>query len=194
MAKEVESEFRLLPEEAVILRNDKVGTGSSILPVRSDELVLTNQALIHIKKELFGKVKEVVRYPLADICMSGGKPQAVLGNGDNVSGFLDVYFPYETAHFKMEWKSDAEDWIDAIIFAVTGEDVKAKKEQEDFQKLMNFAESVTGTVNGMKKAFGIKSTEQVACKCSSCGASISGIVDEVVVCPFCGTSNKMRAC
>ncbi len=32
MAKEVESEFRLLPEEAVILRNDKVGTGSSILP------------------------------------------------------------------------------------------------------------------------------------------------------------------
>ncbi|WP_026492628.1 hypothetical protein [Butyrivibrio sp. XPD2002] len=58
MAKEVESEFRLLPEEAVILRNDKVGTGSSILPVRSDELVLTNQALIHIKKELFGKVKE----------------------------------------------------------------------------------------------------------------------------------------
>ena len=101
MAKEITNEFKLRQGEAVISRVDKIGYGTPI-STRNNELVLTNQALIHIKKDLFGKVKEVVRYPFSDICMSAGRPQVVIGAGDNVSGSVNIYLEYETLNFKFQ--------------------------------------------------------------------------------------------
>ncbi|MBQ3797889.1 MAG: hypothetical protein II842_16705 [Butyrivibrio sp.] len=193
--KEITKEFRLLPEEAVVCRDNKVGDGANPIGLKNNELILTNQALIHVKKDLFGKTKEVIRYPLADICMSQGKPQVLLGKGDNVTGSVDVFLQYETVNFKFEWKTDAEEWIASITETVTGEKVERKSpfgDMGDFEDLMNMAESVTGTVKGLKKAFGIASTEAVACKCPSCGAPLSGVEDEVVICPFCGASTKLK--
>ncbi len=124
MAKEIVNEFKLKPEEAVILRKDKVGYGSPI-PAKNNELILTNQALIHIRKDLFGKTKEVIRYPLTDICMSAGKPQVVIGAGANVEGPIDIYLQDDTLHFKLEWKDEAQEFIDAVTEIITG--VKSRR-------------------------------------------------------------------
>ncbi len=191
MAKEVTNEFMLKDEEAVILRAGKVGYGKPI-PTKNNELVLTDKALILIRKDLFGKTKEVIRYPLEDICLSGGKPQVARGAGSQVSGPIDVYLKYEVFSFVLEWGTDVDDWLDAITEVITGEKVERKSDLAGFEDLIAMAESVTGTVNGLKKAFGIKSTEQVACKCPSCGASLSGTEDEVITCPYCGASVKLK--
>lgn len=193
MAKEISKTFGLRPDEAVILRANKIGHGP-VLDITKNELILTNQALIFINKDLFGKTKEVTRYPLADICLSGGKPQVVLGPDSHVSGTLDVYLQYETVSFRFEWVTDIEEWIANITEVITGEKVAKKDPFGDFgdlEKLVGLADSMTGSVNNLKKAFGIKSNEKAACKCASCGASLTGIKDEVVICPYCGTGNKL---
>jgi hypothetical protein len=193
MAKEISKTFGLKPEESVVLRANKVGFGP-VIDITRNELILTNQAIIFINKDLFGKTKEVTRYPLEDICLSGGKPQVALGPDSHVSGTLDVYLQYETLSFRFEWATDVEEWVASITEIVTGEKVARKDPFGDFaglEKLVDLTDSMTGSVNSLKKAFGIKSNEAAACKCSSCGASLSGIKDEVVICPYCGTSNKL---
>ncbi len=187
MAKEITSEFNLKPEEAVILSAEKVAYGNGPFNGNND-LILTNQAIIFIKKDLFGKVKEVTRHPLSDICMSAGKPQAVKNQTDAVSASFDVYLTYGVEKFKFTFGSEVDEWVASVTETITGEKVQRKNEFED---LINFADTVSGSVNSLRKAFGIKSTEQGACKCSSCGASLSGTEDEVVICPFCGTHNKI---
>ena len=169
MAKEISKTFGLKPEEAVVLRANKIGYGPAI-DITKNELVLTNQAIIFINKDLFGKNKEVTRYPLEDICLSGGKPQVALGPDSHVSGTLDVYLQYETLSFRFEWATDVEEWVASITEIVTGEKVSRKDPFGDFSDLENLvglADSMAGSVNNLKKAFGIKSNEAAACKCSS---------------------------
>ena len=190
MAKEITNEFKLHPDETVILSTEKVGYGEGISINRHD-LILTNQALYHLTKDLFGKTKEVTRIPLQDINMASGKPQVVKGKIDSVSASLDVYLPYGIEKFKFTFGTDVDEWVDSMIETITGEKVPRKTGFEEIEGMMEFAENVSGTVKGLKKAFGIKSTEKVTCKCASCGASLSGIEDEVVVCPYCGTHIKM---
>ena len=51
-------EFKLSPEEAVILRTGKIGYGGGLqLPsmFNSNELILTNKNLILLKKNMFGQ-------------------------------------------------------------------------------------------------------------------------------------------
>ncbi len=191
MAKEITQELSFLPEETVILKAEKVGYGTPI-STKTNELILTNQALILVKKNMLGKTKEAVRYPLADIRTSGGKPEVHKG-GDEFNPSLDVYLDYGEEKFKFEWKKDAEEWVASITETVTGEKVERKPDinLDDFQDLLGFAEAVSGTVKDVRKAFGIKSTEHVVGKCTSCGASIEGIEDESVQCPYCGTWNKL---
>lgn len=196
MSKEVSKEFSLKPEEAVVMSAEKVGHGNGPFSDNND-LTLTNQAIIHIRKDIFGKVKEVTRHPLADICMSGGKPQAVKNMLNAVNASLDVYFNYGVERFKFSFGSEVDEWVASITETVTGEKVERKSEfaflddMSGLESLAEVAETVTGSVNSLKKAFGIKSTEQGACKCSSCGASLTGTEDEVVICPYCGTHNKI---
>ena len=48
-------ELRLEPQEAVIMRMEKVGYGKSFLiPANNNELILTNRNLILIRKNLLG--------------------------------------------------------------------------------------------------------------------------------------------
>ncbi len=193
MAKEITKEFQLKPEEAVVYSAQKVGYGDNPFN-KNNDLILTNQALIFIKKDLFGKTKEVVRYPLSDICISNGKPQVIKSMINSVNASFDVYLTYGVEKFKFDFSSDVEEWVASTIETITGQKVERKTGFEDFagfDDLVQMADSVANSVNGLKKAFGIKSDEMVACKCSSCGASVSGIIDEVIECPYCGTHVKI---
>ena len=58
----VTDKIDLQENETVVKRGDRVGFGKK--GPDNGELILTNIALIYVKKNLFGKQKEVLRLPL----------------------------------------------------------------------------------------------------------------------------------
>ena len=162
-------EFKLGPEEAVVLRMKKVGYGEGFqLPPMfgGNDLVLTNQNLILVKKDMFGNVSDTVYFPLKDIKIVGGRPQVRKGN---------------------PWETDIDDWVRHIVSIITGEPVKEDSPEEMMAEIMSMAEAIEAPVEKMRNIFGIKSTTQVSCKCPSCGATLTGIKGETEKCPYCGT-------
>ena len=76
-------EFKLSPEEAVILRIGKIGYGGGLqLPsmFNSNELILTNKNLILLKKNMFGQTEDTLYFPLSKILMANGRPQVKKSN------------------------------------------------------------------------------------------------------------------
>ncbi len=178
--------LNLNPDEAVVDRIGKVGYGGGILQ-GNNQLILTNQNVILVKKGLLGDVQGVVKFPLSDLRVVNDEAQARLGKPDNMTYTLDLYFNSGVESFRFEWESDVKKWISEISEVVTGK----KVESDDFAwvgETLAMAESVTNTINGLKSSLGIKSTEKVSMRCPSCGASLTGIKGETIQCPYCGSS------
>lgn len=180
----MENEFNLNADETIVDRISKIGYGG--FWSGNNELVLTNQSIILVKKGFFGNTEEVVKYPLSDLRVVNGQVQAKIGRPDNVTYALDLYFNKGTESFRFEWESDVQKWIDEITEIITG----VKVERDEFAwvgETLAMAESVNSTIKSFKKTLGIKSTEQVSIKCPSCGATLTGTEGETVKCPYCGT-------
>ena len=97
-------EFRLGPEEAVVLRMKNVGYGEGFqLPplFGGNELILTTQNLILLKKDLFGSTTDTVYFPLNEIKVVGGRPQVRKGNPAHMEYTLEVYFNYRHGEFPL---------------------------------------------------------------------------------------------
>ena len=75
--------FDLQPGECILLKASCVRHG--FWSAYTDELVLTNQNIIHVKSGLLGNFKGVVRYPLSNIT------QAIIGEAQNGEKQLEVY-------------------------------------------------------------------------------------------------------
>lgn len=177
-------ELHLNTDETVVDRIGKVGYGGFLS--FNNDLVLTNQNIILVKKGLFGDVQDVVKYPLGSLRVVNGEVQAKKGHPDNMTYTLDLYFDKGMESFRFEWESDVQKWIDKITEVITG----VKVERDEFAWVgdtLAMAESVTNTINNLKSSLGIKSTEQVSIKCPSCGAGLTGTKGETVQCPYCGT-------
>lgn len=189
--------LELLPDETVVMQIDNVGMSKSPFGMR-DELYLTNKALLLQKKNMFGKPKEVLRFPLDKIRVVNGEVQAKMGKKDIVTPTLDVYFENGPQRFLFTWEDDVKEWISAVSAVVRGEPIVQKGEfdgmMEDMAKMAAFAEGISGSIAGsvtkVKDALGIKSNEKIALKCPSCGASLAGIHGETDKCPYCGTYVK----
>lgn len=172
----------LNPGERVLKENDNVSYGGLIL---HDSLILTNQALILVKKTLRGKIKDITRFPLEDIVVSDGQVQAHIGSENDFNPTLDLYLTTGREQFRFEWQSDIKEWIRSISEAVTGNPMPEEDDLlDDFAK---FAETISGSVNKIKNAFGFGTKESVSCHCPSCGASITGRKGETIQCPYCGS-------
>ncbi|WP_416143786.1 PH domain-containing protein [Planococcus koreensis] len=74
----------LMPNESIILKSKNVMHGG-LMANYTDELILTNQNIIHVKKGVFGNTKNVKKYPLNQIKIFNGKSQAILGKQRNGS-------------------------------------------------------------------------------------------------------------
>lgn len=79
------SRINLLPGEKILLRGSCVRHG--FWGAYTDELVLTNYALIHINLGIFGNHKETVRYSFDSV------NQIVIGEASNGEKQLEVYHP-----------------------------------------------------------------------------------------------------
>lgn len=178
--------LKLNPGEAVVKKSEKIGYGSR-LSGGSNDLVLTNESLILVRKNLFGKVKDVIRFPVREIRVVNGQVQALLGKADNVTPTLDVYFASGQESFHFTWETDVEEWIDSRNELVMGQKPVRKNRDDWVTETLAFAESVAGTITRVKSALGIKETEQVSCSCPACGASLTGIRGDTTQCPYCGT-------
>ena len=190
-------ELKLNPDEAVIMSAEEIGYGSGPFGgSKNNELILTNQALLLKVKGMFGKTKEVLRFPLSEIRIVNGRVQALAGKKDIVTPTLDVYFNSGMERFQFVWDKDVQNWIEHINSVITGAPIPQRGEFDDlFEDMAKFsavADSFSGSVNKVKSAFGIKSTEQIALRCPGCGASLSGTVGEVGKCPYCGSFVKFE--
>lgn len=194
----MEKELRLNPDEVVVLRSAGVGYGKSGFG-RSHELVLTDQAIILIRKGAFGRTKDVLRFPLKDIRVVGGQVQAMMGKKDFMTPSLDVYFQAGMESFQFAWENDVKDWINNIRALVTGIPLPQRGEvdevMENLTKVVTFMDGVdqkvSGSIDKVMASLGIKSHEPATAECPACGASLSGIRREVVKCPYCGTNVKL---
>ena len=194
----MEKELKLNPDESVVLRSERIGYGKSVLG-KDHELVLTNQAIILLRKGPFGKTRDILRFPLEDIRVADGQVQAVMGKKDFMTPSLDVYFESGMERFLFAWEKDVREWIGNICAIVTGTPLPKKGEYDDFMedmaKMASFvdgvSEKVSTSIDKVQDALGLKPREQAAAPCPACGASLTGIRGEVVTCPYCGTNVKL---
>ena len=185
-------------DEAVIKQADEVGYGAigglaGMFSSAKNTLILTNKNLILVKKNLFGKVTDTLRFPLSAIRVADGKVQALLGRPDNVTHSLDVYFTSGMERFSMTWEDDIKEWIACITEAVTGQKVAREDPDAWLYETAAMAESLAGSIKKVKGALGIRSDEKVSSRCPGCGASLTGADGETVQCPYCGTYYTFEA-
>ncbi len=189
-------ELKLNPDESVIMSADQIGYGNGLFGGGKNELILTNQALLLKVKGMFGNTKEVLRFPLSEIRIVNGQVQALPGKKDIVTPTLDIYFNSGMERFLFIWERDVKNWIEHINSVITGAPVRERGEFddmfEDMAKLSAVADTLSGSVNKVKSALGIRSTEQIALRCPGCGASLSGTEGEVGKCPYCGSFVKFE--
>lgn len=75
------TKINLLPHETIILRDSVVQHDrGGLIDLYSDELVLTNVALVVIHKSIMGGVKDIQRFSLDQIKVVNGVPQALFWN------------------------------------------------------------------------------------------------------------------
>ena len=104
---------KLNPDETVVLRCEGVGYGNTMFG-KNHELILTNQAILLQKMGLFGKPKDVLRFPLTEIRVVNGQVQVMMGKKDFVTPSLDVYFESGMESFLITWEKDIRHWIKTI--------------------------------------------------------------------------------
>ena len=90
--------YRLEPNEKVLLKNSCVRHG--FWSAYTDELVLTTQNLIHIRRGMLGNFKGLVYYPLSSIS------QAIIGEASNGERQLEVYHNGEMDDFAFQSGND----------------------------------------------------------------------------------------
>lgn len=186
--------YNLQPNESFVHRYEGVLHGG-LLASFTDELILTSQNLVLIKKGTFGNKKGTQVFPLQEIKIFQGKAQALLGKHRNGWPALDVYFRNSAEHFGFQSKKEAAFWSLKINQVISG--TSAEITSLDSSGAAKVAGAVKDTVDAFKGAFGFKSKAEVAAAaaavpvsgdCSSCGAPVSGIRGQAIVCSYCDTA------
>ncbi|WP_270308677.1 hypothetical protein [Streptococcus koreensis] len=184
-------EYQLLPHEYMIMHSENVCFGKSA--TLSDELILTNLNLIHIKKGLFGGKKGQLTIPINQIKLFEGRPQVSINkaNGDKR---LEIYYNGGQASFGFDNAKDTEKWASNLIKLITGDTSNFDSLGDNsFFGVDVLAETLRDTFNVFKSGLGIKEKEpeKVSSKCTFCGAPISGLSKQTVRCSYCDMEQSL---
>lgn len=192
--------INLMPNESIILKSENVMHGG-LMAGYTDELILTNQNIIHVKKGVFGNTKNVKKYPVNQIKIFNGNPQAMLGKQRNGSSQLEIYFlnGHEYFGFQSLTKKEVVQWINAISHLVTGHGSTIVPFGFAIPGTKYLSETIKGTVDTFKNTFGIKSqiidngvsSENVTKKCISCSAPLIGKKRQTMHCKYCDTDQVL---
>jgi hypothetical protein len=188
--------YNLQPGEAFVLKADSVLHGG-LLAAYTDELILTNQNLVLVKRGVFNNNKGTQVFPLHQVKVFQGHAQAFPGKQPNGSAALDVYFQHGTEQFGFGSQTVVTFWSQKIDEAITGAPVTMIS--PDASGAEKVAAAVKDTVGVFKDAFGFKSKAEAAAaaavpvtgRCSSCGAPVHGFQGQAVICSYCSTSSPL---
>lgn len=185
------AKYNLKPNESVILKNDKVLYGS-LMANFTDELILTNLNLVLVKKGLLGNAKSIHVFPLNQIKVFDGQAQMLLGKSRYGHPLMEVYLLNGHEKFGFNSKKETVKWISKINKIITGNEAEIDTMPGlAIPGAEYFAETIKGTVDIFKGVMGIslknssEVTTQVAKKCTSCGAPLSGIKGQITSCHYC---------
>lgn len=197
------AKYQLQPNEGVVLQ--KMGIcyePNKFSTAYTDELILTNFNLIHVRKGVFMGTKGVRYIPLNQVKVIGGKCQALVGKARNGTAILQIYTQQGTEEFAFQTKAkkNAGIWANEISRLVTGRDSENALESQDAPEY-DFEDTVVGQ---LKDAFGVlgfgfgksgkqqkSSVERVLTKCSGCHAPITGVKGKSAVCKYCDTEQVL---
>ncbi len=196
------TKYTLQPNEAVVLKGERVQRGNGLLSAFTDELVLTSQHLIWVNKGMLGNVKRVEYFPLALVKVFNDQAQALLAKGGNGTPQLEVFFQNGEEVFKFQsgGKREVVKWVDAINRVVTGNGpAVGSSARMALPGTGAVAETLRDTFSQFKTSFGggAKGSSaqaqpvRVSSKCFGCGASISGIGGTVAKCQYCDSESKL---
>lgn len=189
------AKYNLQPNEAVILREDRVAHGSNIFAQNTHELMLTNLNLVLVKSGVLGNGKGVFVFPLDQIKVYNGRAQAMQGAKSNGFPVLTVYMlnGEETFHFR-GGKKTVSTWITKINEVVTGQENPAVVDAgRELPGSGVVAGVLKDTVGAFRTTFGSKVEEpaRAAGKCGACGAPVSGTKGSTVACEYCDTDHLL---
>lgn len=128
-----------------------------------DELVLTNHALIVVHKNAFGGVKDTCRFPLNEIKMVHGNPQAVLGRSSTGEKQLHVYFFSGVEAFELGEPDDGFD--EGAISSITGlfvpgsEKVRRRSRNEK-DYIASWCEAISHAALGLPQVEHVEASEK----------------------------------
>ncbi len=196
-------EYVLMPNESIILKEAGIAHGG-MMALYTDELMLTNLKIICTNKGMLGNVKEIFEYPLNQIKMYNGKPQAMVNKLSNGMPRLEVYFingKVESFGFQSFGEGKIRQWIDAIGKLIGGETVEQASNyssgssvehlKEAGRQVKKFGTDVLGALGlgsgSQKNGTESHGPERVSKKCASCSAPLVGNKGQVVRCKYCDT-------
>lgn len=186
------TDYNLDIDEAVILQNNNVACITNSLPVFKDELVLTNKNIIYVCIGVFGRVKEIKKYPLEQIKMYNNKPQVLILKAKDGNKEMQIFTVNQQMSFRFRdsEKKQMPIWIDKITqLMVKGETTINNKGTKTLPGIKNIVETIKETKYSLKDVMFTKAAKKIYITCPKCGAQIEGVKKQVAVCEYCG--NRM---
>lgn len=194
------SKYNLQPNEFFILNSEYVRRGET-----RGELILTNLNLVYITSKGFFKTTYIPQlYPINQIKVFNGKAQVILGKDGNIDfHFINgqesfQFWNNDTLFSDKKAEKEAGRWVNAFNQLITGQ---VSEIDTSVSPAMAAAAVIAGTIKDtfdtFKGALRVKSKNnnetptKAAKKCSSCGASISGIKGQIVRCQYCDADQQL---
>lgn len=184
--------YHLEPDEAVLIECENTTLEEGKLINASGTLVLTSQNLIWLTKGIFGKTKNIQKYPLTDVKIFNNEAQVKLDEKIGEYPLLSIFFKTSQLRFRLMERQKARELFNNVHKLVTGSE-KDLVSVGAIPGVEFIANAVKDTASVFLKSFGIiaKQPEPVTTRCENCGAPISGLSDQVVKCPYCDTNTKL---
>lgn len=197
--------LQLLPNEAILLKDVAVAHGG-VMAAFTDDLVLTNINIICVSKGIFGNQKKTYIFPLNQIKIFNGKPQAIAGKLSNGYPCLEIYFINGMETFYFQNKKYIDKWIDAITKALCGNSIdidntETEKDDSLADEIHDMKEEFKAMGQELMGAFGFKSKnashpknsgdDRISKKCTSCSAPLIGKKGQIVRCKYCDTDQTL---
>lgn len=113
------TKYILQTNESLIMKSERVLYGG-VLSTYTNELILTNMNIVLIIKGVFGNSKDIRQYPIDQIKIFSGQPQALLTKQSNGRPQLEVYFSHGQEAFGFDNKKEVNKWVNNITKLVIG--------------------------------------------------------------------------
>ncbi len=191
--------YQIKPGEVMVLKEDNAyDRRKSDNSMIKGELLLTTDAIVFSKKNLFGKISDVQVYPIKEIQIFNEKPQAKLESSLGVKNLVIYMSNGEILKFGIGEglsKNGVLNWVNSIYEIITGHQyTEYDKSEYAGAGVKGMANFIGGSVDSFKKAlgFGMKEPEMVVRYCQGCGQQLKGRIGDIVKCEYCDSSQKLQ--